>query len=104
MANTGDTLVCQVGKNANFVGSHLWNTYEEDESHSASLYHIGRTKRFPRCVMIDSPDNLGQLSTEELPARGVADSIWGGSIQTAVNVRQTEDDGCVKKDPAYYSR
>lgn len=104
MANTGDILVCQVGNNANFIGSHLWNTREEDDSYTSKLYHSGNTKRYPRCVMIDSPDNLGQLSTENVSARGVTDSIWGGSIQTSVNVRQTEAESIVEKDPSFYSR
>lgn len=104
MASTGDILVCQVGNNANFIGSHLWNTREEDDSYTSKLYHSGNTKRYPRCVIIDSPDNLGQLSTENVSARGVADSIWGGSIQTSVNVRQTEAESIVEKDPSFYSR
>lgn len=104
MSNTGDILVCQVGNNANYIGSHLWNTRDEDSANSLKMYHSGSTKRYPRCVIIEAPDNLGKLTTVDIPASRAVDSIWGGGIQTSVNARNVEDEEVSPKDPSFYSR
>ena len=95
MSKKADVLVIQAGNNANFVGSHMWNSREEvnamcdDESISSTYFHSGSTRRFPRCIMIEAPENLGALDVADVSSAS-AGSIWNGNTKTVQAAPQKE--------------
>jgi hypothetical protein len=80
----GEVLVIQVGNNANYIGSHMWNSRGEDDEdeQTSKLYHRGLSKSYPRSIFVESPNNLGNITTLERDAEPRS-SIWDGSMQTA---------------------
>jgi hypothetical protein len=96
----GEVLVLQVGNNANFIGSHIWNSLGESrkDAQSSKMYHRGKSQFYPRTIFIESPDNLGSLCSLDV-AQVNASSVWGGPMQTAVNSRMAPT-SATTQDPA----
>jgi len=91
MSRGGDILSLQIGNSANYVGGHIWNSRAEmrrycgESTFAAGMYHSGSTDSYPRCVMIDSPDNLGQICPIDANvAKLSASSVWGGTVQNSM--------------------
>lgn len=78
----GEVLFIQVGNNANYIASHMWNSRHEGtmDEQAAKLYHSGTKKTYPRSIFVESPNNLGSLSSLETENEPRS-SIWDGSIQ-----------------------
>lgn len=97
----GEVLVIQIGNDANFIGSHMWNSRDvsPESEKSSKLYHMGKQTAYPRCIMIDSPDNMGQIGVVDTTTENVK-SIWGGITQVSTNTRPQQPTPTETADPA----
>ena len=95
----GEVLVVQVGNNANFIGSHMWNSRGESDGdyQSSKLYHKGLKKHYPRSIFIEAPNNLGSITSLDSQQQA-SSSVWSGATQVVGG--SMPSDGCA--DPARY--
>jgi len=93
----GEVLVVQVGNNANFIGSHMWNSRGESDGdyQSSKLYHKGLKKHYPRSIFIEAPNNLGSITSLDSQQQA-SSSVWSGATQVVGG--SMPSDGCA--DPA----
>ncbi|KAJ1954268.1 mtDNA inheritance, partitioning of the mitochondrial organelle, partial [Dipsacomyces acuminosporus] len=91
-----EVITLQFGENANYVGTHFWNTQEANITDSDELYPVVfyregsgkqyRQKHTPRLLLFDKPGNFGSLGQEELASGGdaadQADALWSGQSET----------------------
>ena len=93
--NKHEVLTLQVGNNANFVGSHLWNSRDIRLSSGMcegnlleTFYHVrdnaGSRSYAPRCVCIDLNENIEHLSigADSDVASSRSSLLWGGKVET----------------------
>lgn len=106
----GEVITFQIGNKPNFVGSHVWNSRREtllveDFPEPSAFYHTSSSGRqsYPRCIMIDAADNVGQLDTVLEDTRKNVSSVWGGAFQTALHDKCPEEKEAAK-DSKRFSR
>lgn len=91
MSHKSEILVLQIGNQANYVNSHIWNTRLQSQLNNNQFYHTNRndSKSFPRCVIIESPHQLGSIytsSSDEINTKK-QNNTWEGHVHTAINSR-----------------